>query len=123
MLLALAMLGAAVGAAARWIVDQWVQSRHDSVLPWGTLTVNVAGSLFLGILLGLAGAGRVSPETLVLAGVGFCGGFTTFSTFAYETLRLAQEGTGRAAALNVVLSLAFGLVAALGGWYAVAWIA
>ncbi len=121
MLLLFAMLGAAVGAPSRWVLDQWVQSRHDSVFPWGTLVINVLGSLVLGALLGLASTGHASTGVLVLAGTGFCGGFTTFSTFGYETVRLAQQGSSSSAALNVGLSLGAGLAAALVGWYAVTW--
>jgi CrcB protein len=122
MLFAIAVLGAAVGAPARWLVDQWVQSRHDSVFPWGTLVVNVVGSLILGTLLALVATGRASEGTLALAGVGFCGGFTTFSTFGYETVRLMQDGSRLEAVANVGLSLAAGLLAAFAGWYAVIWI-
>ena len=121
MLLLFAMLGAAVGAPSRWVFDQWVQSRHDSVFPWGTLVINVLGSLVLGALLGLVSTGHASTGVLVLAGTGFCGGFTTFSTFGYETVRLAQQGSSASAALNVSLSLGAGLAAALVGWYAVTW--
>lgn len=122
MLLAFAMVGAAVGAPCRWVLDQWVQSRHDSVFPWGTFVINVLGSLILGVLLGLVAAGHASTSLLVLAGTGFCGGFTTFSTFGYETVRLAQEGSTLESLGNVGLSLVVGLAAAFAGWYAVAWL-
>lgn len=119
MLMVFAMVGAGLGAPCRWLLDQWVQSRHDSVFPWGTLIINVVGSLVLGALLALVATGTVSTSVLVLAGTGFCGGFTTFSTFGFETVRLAQQGSSPAAVLNVGLSLGVGLVAALAGWYAV----
>jgi fluoride exporter len=113
--LVLVLLGAAVGAPARWLLDQAVQSRWDRLLPVGTLTVNVLGSFVLGALLGLGARGSVGPSTVALVGTGFCGGFTTYSTFGYETLRLAEDGATRAAALNVGLSLALGLAAAFAG--------
>lgn len=117
MTLLLVMLGAAVGAPSRWLLDQKIQSRHDSVLPWGTLTINVAGSLLLGIVMGAAALGYGSPGLLALVGTGFCGGFTTFSTFAYETVRLVQQGSTLEAAINVAASLVLGMVAALAGWH------
>lgn len=116
MTLLLVMLGAAVGAPSRWLVDQAIQSRHDSVFPWGTLTINVAGSLLLGVVLGASALGRGSAELLALAGTGFCGGFTTFSTFGYETIRLVEQGSTWQALLNVAASLAAGMAAALVGW-------
>lgn len=104
----LVALGAVLGAPLRYLTDRAVQSRHDSAFPWGTLTVNVAGSALLGLLAGLpAGTGAMA-----LAGTGFCGALTTYSTFGYETLRLAQDGRGRQAAGNVLLSTAAGLAAA-----------
>lgn len=118
MTLALVMLGAAVGAAGRWLTDRYIQARHDSVFPWGTFTVNVVGSLLLGIVLGAAD-GRTAPVALL--GTGFCGGFTTFSTFGVETVRLATDGSGLQSLLNVLASLAAGLAAAFAGWYLVSW--
>jgi fluoride exporter len=119
-LLLLAMAGAAVGSPARWLMDQYVQARHRSDFPWGTLAINVLGSLVLGLLLGAASLDRIADPTLALAGAGFCGGFTTFSTFGYETVRLAQEGSSLRAAGNVGLSLAAGLAASAAGWGLVA---
>lgn len=113
MTLLLVMAGAAAGAPSRWLLDRWVQTRHDSVFPWGTFTINVAGSLLLGVLLGM----RVPSELVLLLGTGFCGGFTTFSTFGYETVRLAQDGSGAQALRNVAASLTLGLLAAFAGWY------
>ncbi len=113
MILALVMLGAAVGAPSRWLLDRSVQSRHDSVFPWGTFTINVAGSLLLGVILGA----DLSQQWVALLGAGFCGGFTTFSTFGFETVRLVEDGSGTVALLNVGASMAVGLLAAIAGWY------
>jgi CrcB protein len=104
----LVALGAAVGAPLRYLVDRLVQSRHDSLFPWGTWAVNVAGSFLLGLLA--AGADRaVSAPVTALVGVGFCGAFTTYSTFSYETVRLAEEGAWFPAVANVAVSLVAGL--------------
>lgn len=106
----LVVIGAVVGAPLRYLTDRLVQSRHDSLFPWGTLTVNVVGSLVLG---GLAGAGTAVPHgVLALVGVGFCGALTTYSTFSYETLRLAEQKAWFYAVVNVVVTLVAGLGAA-----------
>jgi fluoride exporter len=114
----LVVLGAAVGAPCRWAVDRAVQARHDSVFPWGTFTINVLGSLALGVLLGATTFAAAPAELVALLGTGFAGAFTTFSTFAFETARLLQEGARLVAVVNVAASVAVGLVAAMAGWYA-----
>ncbi|MEU6920492.1 MULTISPECIES: fluoride efflux transporter CrcB [unclassified Streptomyces] len=111
----LVIVGAAVGAPLRYLTDRAVQSRHDSVFPWGTFTVNVSGSLVLGLLTGAVAAGAASSHLQLLIGTGLCGALTTYSTFSYETLRLAEDGAGSYAVANVVGSVAAGLVAAFAG--------
>lgn len=115
----LVMLGAALGAPARWLLDQAIQTRRDRVFPLGTLTINVTGSFLLGLILAAAATGHVSAAFVAFAGVGFCGGFTTYSTLGYETIRLAEDGSGREALLNVTASLALGMTAAVAGWWLV----
>jgi CrcB protein len=107
----LVFLGAAIGAPLRYLTDRLVQARHDSLFPWGTFTVNLAGCLILGALAG-AGAALPSP-VLALAGTGFCGALTTYSTFSYETLRLAEQKVYFYAAMHVTVSVIAGLGAAL----------
>ncbi|KPM57020.1 chromosome condensation protein CrcB [Frankia sp. R43] len=104
-------LGAALGAPLRYLTDRAVQSRHRSVMPWGTLAVNVVGSLLLGFLVGLPASAAVRAA----AGTGLCGALTTYSTFGYETVRLARDGDRRQAVLNVALSVGAGLGAAFLG--------
>lgn len=111
MTIALIFLGGAIGAPLRYLVDRAVQARHDSVFPWGTFSVNVTGCLVLGAL---TGAGTALPGSLLaLAGTGFCGALTTYSTFSYETLRLAEQKAYFYAAMNVVISVVAGVGAAL----------
>ncbi|WP_248579431.1 fluoride efflux transporter CrcB [Nocardioides sp. InS609-2] len=108
-------LGAAIGAPARYLTDRAIQARHDTVVPWGTMTANVVGSMILGLLIGLADAHHV-PEAVMLAlGTGFCGALTTYSTFSYETFRLYESGARLYATINVAISLTAGLGAALVG--------
>lgn len=111
----LVVAGAVVGAPLRYLTDLLVQSRHDTVFPWGTLTVNVSGSLVLGAVAG-AVSGGAPIWLLTLIGTGFCGALTTFSTFGFETLRLVEDGSVVEAFLNAAVSLLVGLVACTGGW-------
>ncbi|MCX4448220.1 fluoride efflux transporter CrcB [Streptomyces sp. NPDC087866] len=111
----LVIAGAAVGAPLRYLTDRAVQSRHDTVFPWGTFTVNMAGCLVLGLLTGAVAAGAASSHLQLLLGTGFCGALTTYSTFSYETLRLAEDGARFYAAANVVASVVMGLGAAFAG--------
>ncbi|MFG2040498.1 fluoride efflux transporter CrcB [Dactylosporangium sp. NPDC048998] len=105
MMLLLVMAGAAVGAPLRYLTDRAIQARHDSVFPWGTMTVNVAGSLLLGLVTGLP----ADPAVTAVLGTGFCGALTTYSTFSYETLRLVQIGARFYAVMNVLASVVAGL--------------
>ncbi|GAA3244519.1 fluoride efflux transporter CrcB [Streptomyces thermocoprophilus] len=112
----LVVVGGMVGAPLRYLTDRAVQSRHDSVFPWGTFAVNVTGCLILGVLTGAALAGAVGSQAQLLLGTGLCGALTTYSTFSYETLRLAETGARFYAVVNVAASVAAGLGAAfLGG--------
>lgn len=110
-------LGAAVGAPARYLLDRFVQSRHDSVFPWGTLLVNVLGCFVLGVATQASLAGALNQTGYLLVGAGLCGAFTTFSSFGFETLRLLEEGALLAAGLNSVVSVVAGLAAAAAGWW------
>ncbi|MGK5680497.1 fluoride efflux transporter CrcB [Actinoplanes sp. URMC 104] len=101
----LVALGAAVGAPLRYLTDQ---ALRRGTFPVGTLTVNVAGSLLLGLLIGLP----APPALAALLGTGFCGALTTYSTFSLETLTLVRNGERRRAVTYVALSLALGLAAA-----------
>ena len=104
----LVVLGAAVGAPARYLTDRWLQSTHGTGFPWGTFAVNVVASFVLGLV---AGAGMSSALT-TLIGTGFCGALSTWSTLGYETVRLAEERAWTPALFNVVASVLAGLGAA-----------
>lgn len=108
--------GGAVGAPCRWFIDGWVAERLGPGLPWGTLVVNSVGSLILGALVGWAATAPVPVTLLRLVGTGFCGSLTTFSTFTWETVRLAAESRHRAAAANVVATLTLPLSALVAGF-------
>jgi fluoride exporter len=129
--LLLVCAGGALGSGARYLVATWAARTYGASFPRGTLIVNVTGSLLLGIVMGLAGGGRdpLSPEARLFLGAGIMGGFTTYSSFNYETLALAERGSVGLAAANVALTLAgcfaggaLGLVAGrvLSAWLSVA---
>jgi len=106
------LVGGMIGAPARYLTDRMVQARHDSVFPWGTFAVNMAGSLILGFLLGAERHLGLPSVVFALLGTGFCGGLTTFATFGYETVRLLEDGAVGEAGVNVIGSLAVGVLAA-----------
>ncbi|EST33653.1 chromosome condensation protein CrcB [Streptomycetaceae bacterium MP113-05] len=111
----LVIAGAAVGAPLRYLTDRAVQKRHDTVFPWGTFTVNVVGCLLLGALTGAVTYGSASHSLQLLLGTGLCGALTTYSTFSYETLRLAETGARLFAAANVIAGVIAGLGAVFVG--------
>lgn len=108
----LVVVGGAIGAPLRYLTDRTVQTWHETLFPWGTFAVNAAGSLVLGVLAGAT----VSSATYALVGTGLCGALTTYSTFSYETLRLAERGRGPLAGAYVCGSLLVGLGAVWAGW-------
>ncbi|MEU7690865.1 fluoride efflux transporter CrcB [Microbispora hainanensis] len=116
MTLLLVFLGGIVGAPARYLLDRLVQRLHDSVFPWGTLSVNLSGAFVLGLLFGAHDHLGLPTAMLTLLGTGFCGAFTTFSTFGFETVRLLEEGSVLEAGLNALGSLVFGVLAAAAGF-------
>ncbi|MET9732100.1 fluoride efflux transporter CrcB [Streptomyces sp. NPDC006458] len=111
----LVVVGGMIGAPLRYLTDRAVQSRHDSVLPWGTFVVNISGSLILGLLTGAAVAGAAGSHLQLLLGTGLCGALTTYSTFSYETLRLTEDGARGYALANAAGSVLVGLGAAFAG--------
>lgn len=115
--------GAFVGANARYGVSLLSARFLDSAWPYGTLVANVCGSLVLGFFFALVSARTMSdPALRLLVAVGFCGSFTTFSSYAYETLRLFEQGEWGAAAANVLANNVLCLIAVLAGMWAARWI-
>ncbi|MGD0808773.1 MAG: fluoride efflux transporter CrcB [Acidimicrobiales bacterium] len=107
--------GGLVGAPSRYLLDRAISGRTEPGRPWGTFVINVSGSLLLGLLTGLTMTGHLSEIGKALLGTGFCGAYTTFSTFSFETVRLVEDGRVFDAAGNVVISVALGLAAAAAG--------
>lgn len=105
-----------LGAAARFWVDATVRKRFGSRMPWGTTMINLSGSLLLGLLTGLATAALVSADWRAILGTGLLGGYTTFSTAAFETVRLLHAGRRPAAALNGIGMLVLAVLLAWGGF-------
>ena len=115
MLVASLFVAGALGAPARYLVDGFVQRRTHRVFPWGTFVVNVSGSFVLGVITGWALYHGLGNLPRVAIGTGFCGAFTTFSTFSYETVRLLEDGSVLESSLNVLASVVVGLAAAGAG--------
>jgi len=110
-------LAGGVGAVARFVLDGLIRSRVASWFPVGTVVVNVTGSFVLGLVTGLALAHVVPEELRLVFGTGFCGGYTTFSTASFETVRLVEQRRVGAALLNGVGTLVVTVgVAGLGLW-------
>lgn len=112
-------LGGAIGAAARFGVVQWATFRWGAIFPWGTLAVNVTGSLAIGFLAAVFSARNVDPALRLLFITGVLGGYTTFSAFSFETLTMVFEQRWGAAVVYVAGSVILGVLAT-GLGYAVA---
>lgn len=108
-------LAAGLGAVARYLTDQVLQHRTGGDFPYGTLVVNLSGSLLFGFTTGLALHHGLNASATLVIGTGFAGGFTTLSTWAWESLALAEEGNLLQAMLNIAGSFAAGLAAAAAG--------
>ena len=106
------LLAAAIGAPARYLIDGLVQDHTDGAFPWGTFVVNVSGCLVLGTITGLGLYHGLGSSTRAVVGTGGMGAYTTFSTFTFETVRLAEEGAINEAVRNVAASFIIGLAAA-----------
>jgi CrcB protein len=108
-------LAAGLGAVCRYLLDEVVSHRTSGAFPWGTFSVNVTGSFVLGLVVGLAAHHGLGGDAATVVGAGFAGGYTTLSTWAWESFELTREGAAGIADANVLLSLAAGMAAAAAG--------
>jgi len=99
--LLLVIIGGAIGAGGRYLLSGWLHGQFGSEFPWGTFAVNVIGSLVIDMISGLAERGNLSSEASLFLTIGVLGGFTTFSAFSHETLRLLMNGDVGISLLNV----------------------
>ncbi len=116
--LLLVVLGGGIGAGGRYLLGGWLHAQLGGGFPWGTFAVNALGSLLIGLVFGLAQTKSIPPGTTLFLAVGVLGGFTTFSAFSYETMRLLANGSIGASFLNVAGQFAVGLVAVYAGFAA-----
>ena len=106
------MLAGGAGALTRFVVDGLIRTHLGRQFPWGTMFINVSGSLLLGILVGLALRHHELSDVRVVIGTGFCGGYTTFSTMSFETVRLIERHQYGKALFNTLGTLGAALVGA-----------
>lgn len=111
----LVLLGGAVGAPLRYLVDRALRRRLGDGFPVGILVVNVVGSLVLGTLVGVSASAGLPDGVVLLLGTGLCGALTTFSSFGHDTVRLVEQGDVVRAGLNVAGNVVLGLAAAVAG--------
>jgi CrcB protein len=107
------MIGGAIGAGARHLVGQAMLARFGTAFPWGTLSINIVGSLLMGLLVGWLARSGDGDTTRLFVGVGILGGFTTFSSFSMEYWMLFERGQNAQAAVYVLASV-IGAIAACG---------
>lgn len=108
-------LGGFIGSSLRYIMTVVVNQRTAFQFPLATFSINVIGSFVIGIVLGVASKGSMDENIRLFFATGICGGFTTFSAFSAENLKMIQEGEMATALLYILLSVVFGLLAVAGG--------
>lgn len=108
--------GGCAGSIARFLSQQLIVRYYPSSFPWGTLIVNISGCFIIGVVYALSDKGNLlSPEMRILLATGFCGGFTTFSSFAYENISLLRDGELLYMFIYIAASLLIGFLAAYVG--------
>lgn len=123
MRLLLICLGGALGTGARYLLSGWVLHKLGPGFPYGTLAVNTIGSYLLAAIMYAGIETTAMPPTLRLVlATGVMGGFTTYSTFSYETMRYLQDGAWAVAVANVAVTVVGCLAACIGGWATARWI-
>ena len=119
----LVALGGAIGSAARYLVGGWFASRFGPAFPYGTFVINISGSFIIGLFLAFAqDRAWLSPYWRLFFAVGFVGGYTTFSTYEYEAVRLLQSGETALGAIYMVGSMVTGAIAAIAGIVLGSWL-
>ncbi|WP_077617087.1 fluoride efflux transporter CrcB [Bacillus sinesaloumensis] len=103
-------IGGALGAASRYLAGVWIARKTRSTFPYSTFYINIAGSFLLGIIIGLKLNQDISEWSWLLLGVGFCGAFTTFSTFGYEVIQLMITHQTRRAFVYIVATTAISII-------------
>ena len=112
-------IGGGLGSVVRFVLGKWISSLHTNHFPYGTLVANILACFILGLVIGLADHRQLfSPNTRLFWTVGFCGGFSTFSTFSQETLYLFQGGFTLSSIIYVIFSLLFCIAAVYLGLFA-----
>lgn len=116
--LLLIFIGGGGGSVIRYLVQMFMHYRITAyIFPWATFTVNIVGCFLIGLVYGMSAKMNISTETRLLLTTGFCGGFTTFSTFGYDNLELIRQGEWSLFLLYVVLSIILGVSACFAGAY------
>ena len=114
----LIFLGGGLGSVLRFLISQYISKKIESVIPWGTFVVNILGSLLLGAIIGFFHKMNLSSsQYVVFFTIGFCGGFTTFSTFTMENLLLLKNGDWTLVFIYSLTSVIIGVLAAFGGFW------
>ena len=111
--------GGAIGASARYLIGAWIPTTIGSGFPWATFLINVSGSFLIGAVLGLVQTGVLPAGARPFLAVGVLGGYTTFSSFSYETLTLISKGDYAPALLYSLGQVALGLAAVYAGLFLV----
>lgn len=108
--------GSFIGGVLRYLTAQWVQGKFLSAFPFGTLSVNIAGCLAIGLVFGLSERTNMGAEWRLFLATGLCGGFTTFSAFSNETFNMLRDGQYAYALIYIAISVVFGLLATFLGY-------
>lgn len=108
-------IGGAAGSIFRWFISQWTVSLLGSGFPWGTFIVNFIGCLLIGLIIQVTDRSGISAEWRLLLATGFCGGFTTFSAYALENLRMLESGNYQGFLIYALGSVAAGVVGIFAG--------
>jgi CrcB protein len=111
----LVFVGGGIGSAIRYLLAGFISQRTSSFFPWGTLTINVTGSLLIGLFMGLSLRETWNPGTRIFIAIGVLGGYTTFSTFSYETINLIADKLYYSAAFNIFGNVCLSVVACWSG--------